>query len=163
MYVLIFQASFCHILTYSNTCCLTSQPSHLVWCGVCVPRPERSCGWPWERLLLCWCQFLMWWCAWTVRLTSASRWDDTTATPVARSDTQTCANWFGLIVISPYPSFVSLYWMPGFRLLTCTASTYTKENCHLSSKTSIQFSHSVHVFSLIPMKYWIKEFICAVR
>lgn len=50
-----------------------------------VCRPVKSCGWPWVRQLLYWSRFLMWWCAWTAPLTSASHWDDTTAMPVARS------------------------------------------------------------------------------
>lgn len=58
---------------------------HLVWCAECVHRHVRSCGWPLARLLLYSCQFHMWWCAWIAPLTSASHWDGTTATPVARS------------------------------------------------------------------------------
>lgn len=63
----------------------------LVWlasCPICVHRPVRSCGWPWERPRLYWCQFPTRWCAWTAPLTSASHWDDTTVTPAARSAAQ---------------------------------------------------------------------------
>lgn len=63
----------------SFICAVTSQHR-------CPIRPVRNCGWPWARLHLSSCQFLMWWCAWTAPPTSASLSDDTIAMRVARSD-----------------------------------------------------------------------------
>lgn len=61
----------------------------------------------------------MWWCAWTVPRTSASRWDDIIATPAARSDTQACKNFDSFVVFVT----VSVCWMPNFRSQTRTRST----------------------------------------